>query len=209
MNPHSRVGNALMRVPAYLLFRELIRDPAAIGAICSSSTALANRMAAWVDPAAEGWVIELGGGTGAITAALLRHGVAVNRLIVIEKSRRLARHLCARFPGIRILQGDAADIGALSKGDLPVAAVVSGLPLRSMPAAAVRRVTEACALALGPEGRLIQFTYRVRAPSAWLAAGLNQAASEMVWSNLPPARVEVFTHSAVRLTNPRKLRAGR
>lgn len=51
-------------------------------------------MAAWVDPEQEGWVIELGGGTGAITAALLQHGIGVNRLIVIEKSKRLAG-ICA------------------------------------------------------------------------------------------------------------------
>ncbi len=189
----SKVDHALQRIPAYLLLRELIRDPAAIGAICSSSTSLANRMAAWVDPEQEGWVIELGGGTGAITAALLRHGVAVDRLIVIEKSKRLAKHLRARFPGIHILQGDAADIGAISKGD--VAAVVSGLPLRSMPPDAVSRVTTACATTLGAKGRLIQFTYWPRPPSPWLSAGLIQAASDMVWRNLPPARVEVFTHS--------------
>ncbi|HUW36220.1 MAG TPA: hypothetical protein VMV91_02720 [Rhodocyclaceae bacterium] len=195
----GKVNNTLLRVPAYLLFRELIRDPGAIGAICSSSASLARRMAAWVDPEQEGWVIELGGGTGAITAALLQHGVAVDRLIVIEKSKRLARHLRARFRGIHIFQGDAADIGTIAKGDLAVAAVVSGLPLRSMPPDVVRRVTSGCALALGPKGRLIQFTYWPRTPSAWLAAGLTQAASEMVWGNLPPARVEVFTHSGICL----------
>ncbi|OIR00857.1 ribosomal RNA small subunit methyltransferase A [mine drainage metagenome] len=191
----GKVNNTLLRVPAYLLFRELIRDPAAIGAICSSSASLARRMATWVDPKQEGWVIELGGGTGAITAALLQHGVAVDKLIVIEKSKRLARHLRARFRGIHVFQGDAADIGTITKGGLAVAAVVSGLPLRSMPADAVSRVTTACAMTLGPKGRLIQFTYWPRTPSAWLTAGLSQAASEMVWGNLPPARVEVFTHS--------------
>lgn len=191
------MSKALQRLPAYLLLRELVRDPAAVGAICSSSPALAKRMAAWVDPAEEGWVIELGGGTGAITAALLQHGVAVDRLIVIEKSKRLARHLRARFPGIHILQGDAADIGMMTKGDLVVTSVVSGLPLRSMPSDTVRKVTRACALALGPKGRLIQFTYWPRTPSPWLAAGLIHAASDMVWGNLPPARVEVFTHPGI------------
>lgn len=196
---NSAVVNALLRVPAYLLLRELIREPAAIGAICSSSAWLANRMAAWVDPEQEGWVIELGGGTGAITAALLQHGIGANRLIVIEKSKRLARHLCNRFPGIRIIHGDAVDIGTMTTGGMLVAAVVSGLPLRSLPSDVVSKITNACALALGPKGRLIQFTYAPRRPSAWLTAGLIQAASEMVWINLPPARIEVFTHSDICL----------
>ena len=183
-------------LPSYLLLRELIRDPAGIGAICSSSTFLAERMAAWVDVEQEGWVIELGGGTGAITAALLHHGVAPGRLIVIEKSKRLARHLCSRFPGIHILHGDAADIGMMAKGGMVVTAVVSSLPLRSMPSDLVRNITNACALALGPKGRLIQFTYWSCTPSPWVTAGLIQSDSQMVWINLPPAQIEIFTHPA-------------
>src|SRR5450631_2067091 len=70
--------NALLRVPAYLLLRELIRDPSSIGAICASSATLANLMATRIDPEQEGWVIELGGGMGAITTALLQRGVAAD-----------------------------------------------------------------------------------------------------------------------------------
>ena len=200
-SPANSAASAAQRrsIPSYLLLRELIRDPAGMGAICSSSALLAERMAAWVDAEQEGWVIELGGGTGAITAALLQHGIAAGRLIVIEKSKRLARHLRTRFPSIRILHGDAADIGMMTKGGMVVTAVVSGLPLRSMPSDVVRNITTACALALGPKGRLIQFTYWPRTPSAWVTAGLIQAASQMVWINLPPARIEVFTHPAICL----------
>ena len=200
MSLNNRVGDALLRIPCYLWLRELISDPAAIGAICSSSASLANRMSSWVDPVAEGWVIELGGGTGAITAALLQHGIAVNRLIVIEKSKRLARHLCMRFPGIHVHHGDASDINMMRKSELlSVTTIVSGLPLRSMPPYAVKKITSACALALGPEGRLIQFAYWPRTPSAWLAAGLTHVGGEIVWGNLPPARIDVFTHSGICL----------
>src|SRR5450759_3446546 len=189
--------NTLLRVPAYLLLRELIRDPSSIGAICASSALLANLMAAWIDPEQEGWVIELGGGTGAITAALLQRGLASDKLIVIEKSERLVQHLRKRFPDVRILQGDAANIGMATKECLDVSAVVSGLPLHSLPPDVVHKITNACALVLGHKGRLVQFTYWPRAASAWLDAGLILAASEMVWINLPPARVEVFTHSSI------------
>ena len=194
---NRKLFDALPATAACLLLRELIREPASIGAICSSSALLAKRMAAWIGPEQEGWVIELGGGTGAITSALLQHGVANDKLIVIEKSKILARHLCQRFPGIRIVHGDAADIAMIVKGGMQVKAIVSGLPFRSLPVNAVKKITDSCARALGAEGRLIQFTYCSRTPSAWLATGLIQAASETVWLNLPPARIEIFTHADI------------
>ena len=54
-------------------------------------------MAARVDTARTGLVVELGGGTGVITAALLARGVAPERLVVVEQSPALAAHLRQRF----------------------------------------------------------------------------------------------------------------
>lgn len=171
--------------------REWWRSPRDVGAICPSSVRLAGRMVQWVQPAPTRWVVELGGGTGTVTAALLRCGVPPNRLIVIERSLRFVRHLRNLFPCVRIVHGDAADAAAAT-GALPVNTIVSGLPLRSLPAAAVHRITETCARLLPADRRLIQFTYAPHARSPWLAANLELIASETVWLNLPPARVEVF-----------------
>ena len=65
------VDHAVARSPQSLFLRELVTQPGTVGAICASSPRLAARMAAWVDTAAPGVVVELGGGTGVITAALL------------------------------------------------------------------------------------------------------------------------------------------
>lgn len=177
---------------AAAFLREWWRSPRAVGAICPSSLRLTDRMAQWVEVASDGWVVELGGGTGAVTAALLRSGVPRDRLIVIEQSIHFVRHLRRRFPGVRIIHGDAADVGTATEGVLPVRTIVSGLPLRCLPADAVRRISHACARVLAAKGRLIQFTYAPRGISPWHAASLNLIASETVWLNLPPARIEVF-----------------
>lgn len=179
--------------PRAAFLRELLHEPRSVGAVCPSSCELAGRMAGWVDLAQAGWVIELGGGTGTVTAALLQHGVARERLIVIEQSLHFVNHLRGRFPGVRILHADAADIARAALGGRPVTAIVSGLPLRSLPADAVSRIVQACAGVLIPNSRVIQFTYAPRACSAWGAAGLRRMANEAVWQNLPPARIEVFT----------------
>lgn len=179
--------------PRAAFLRELWREPRAVGAVCPSSGELARRMASWAVPASAGWVIELGGGTGTVTAALLQRGVPRERLIVMERSLHFVNHLRSRFPGVRIIHGDAADMARSTLGGEPVTALVSGLPLRSMPADAVSNIVQACSDLLNADSRVVQFTYSPRACSAWSAAGLHRIANETVWRNLPPARIEVFT----------------
>jgi phosphatidylethanolamine/phosphatidyl-N-methylethanolamine N-methyltransferase len=179
--------------PIWLFLREFVRNPGAMGALCPSSQRLAARIAQQVDLSQEGWIVELGAGTGSVTEALLRHGVRPDRLIVIERSRYLVRHLRKRFPQVRVILGDACDGSALIEDCVPLAAVVSGLPLRSLSPEQVTRVTNAWSAGIGPEVRVIQFTYAPRGASAWSDAGLTWRTDETVWGNLPPARVEVFT----------------
>ena len=202
------MDHAVARSPQSLFLRALVAQPATVGALCASSPRLAARMAAWVDPAAPGAVVELGGGTGVITAALLARGVAPQRLVVIEQSAALAAHLQRRFPQVHVLHADAAELVRLAaspgwpRGDdgapLAVRCLVSGLPLLSIPLPVRQRILQAGVHMLAPGGRLLQFTYALRGPSPWLGAGLVGQASERVLANLPPARIDVLGHGAPR-----------
>jgi len=193
---------AVVQSPQSLFWRELAAHPGRIGAICASSPRLAARMAAWVDLSVPGLVVELGGGTGVITAALLAHGVPRERLVVVEYSPVLAAHLARRFPGVRVIEGDAARLAEWQReGRLPRAAdgqphpirtIVSGLPLLSMPHHVRARIVQAGVAALIAGGRLIQFTYTLRGRSPWQGGGLVPRYSERVLANLPPARIDVL-----------------
>jgi len=204
----ARMWRALAQSPHSLFWRELAANPWQVGAICASSPRLAARMAAWVDLSAPGLVVELGGGTGVITAALLARGVRCERLVVVERSPVLAAHLARRFPGVRVIEGDAARLGKwIRQGHLPLAAdgqpqpirtIVSGLPLLSIPHPARARIVQAGAAALAEGGRLIQFTYTLRSRSPWQAAGLVPHHSERVLANLPPARIDVLTRQVIK-----------
>ena len=195
--------HAVAQSPQSLFWRELAAHPGQVGAICASSPRLAARMAAWVDLSAPGLVVELGGGTGVITAALLARGVPRERLVVVERSPVLAAHLARRFLGVHVIEGDAARISEWQReGRLPldadrqpqpIRAIVSGLPLLSIPHPARARIVQAGAATLAEGGRLIQFTYTLRGRSPWLAAGLALCDSERVLANLPPARIDVLT----------------
>ena len=197
------VDRVVNRSSRSVFLRALVAQPASVGAICASSPQLAARMAAWVEPTASGLVVELGGGTGVITAALLARGVAPQRLVVIEQSPVLARHLAQRFPQVRVVQGDAAELALLRAAPdwpraddgapLPVCCIVSGLPLLSIPPDVRQRILRAGAQVLAPGARLLQFTYALHGPSPWQTAGLAGHARERVLANLPPARIDVLT----------------
>ena len=176
-----------------LFTREIWANPRAMGAACPSAPALASGMAARVPLERDGLVVELGGGTGAVTAALLKHGVPPWKLVVVERSPTLTHHLRQRFPQLRVIQGDAAQLSHLPGHPRPrLNSVVSSLPLRSLHPATTRAIVQQLETPLEPEGRLVQFTYDLRGTRARLLPGFRRLSSRIVWSNLPPARVETF-----------------
>lgn len=120
---------------AALFLARWLKAPHRIGAVAPASRGLTRAMARQIDLNAAEPVIELGGGTGSITRALLEAGLDPTRLIVVEHDRRLHALLQARFPGLRVLRGDAAQLRALLAplGIARASAVVSSLPLLSMP----------------------------------------------------------------------------
>ncbi len=194
----KRLVKVLMQNPGAaslaLFTREIWANPRAMGAACPSAPALASCMASRVPLDRDGLVVELGGGTGAVTAALLKHGVPPWKLVVIERSPTLANHLRQRFPQLRVVQGDAAQLAQLLGHDRSrgVGGIVSSLPLRSLPPAVTRAVSHQFETLLDAGGLLVQYTYDLRGTQPRLLPHFRRRSSKIVWSNLPPARVEVF-----------------
>ncbi|MCC7220574.1 MAG: methyltransferase domain-containing protein [Candidatus Contendobacter sp.] len=194
----KRIVKVLLQNPGTaslaLFARELLANPRAMGAACPSMPALVSCMASCVPLNRDGLVVELGGGTGAVTAALLRHGVPPWKLIVVERSPTLAHHLRQRFPHLRIVQGDAAHLAQLLDQDRArgVGSIVSSLPLRSLQPAVTRAISQQFETLLEPGGLLVQFTYDLRGARRRLLPHFRRLSSKIIWRNLPPARVETF-----------------
>jgi phosphatidylethanolamine/phosphatidyl-N-methylethanolamine N-methyltransferase len=179
-----------------LFVSQWLRNPRAVGALAPSGQRLAFAMAAQV-VAGSGLVVELGAGTGAITAALLRHGVAPEQLVVIENSVSMAHDLVKMFPAVTVLQANAARLSALlqRRGCATASTVVSSLPLLSLPSWQRHRILKEIASVLPVGGRLIQFTYSPLAPISVALAkrlGLEGNRVRRVAINLPPAAVWVY-----------------
>lgn len=181
-----------------------IKNPLRVGAIVPSSAELARAMARLV-PVGPGPVVELGGGTGVITRALLAAGVAEADLVVVERDPTLHRLLRQQFPALRIIRGDATELAALI-GPLslaPARAVVSGLPLLAMPREVQHRIVEAALAVMAPDAPLIQFTYGLFSPIDRTALGLVGRVAGRVFANLPPASVWRYYRAGTRETAPR------
>jgi phospholipid N-methyltransferase len=169
----------------------LLLHPRRVGAVCPSGQPLARRMAALI-PDAPGLVVEIGAGTGAVTRAILDRGIGRDRLLVIEYSPFFCRLLRDRFPGLTIIQGDAADLASYLPEGTPISAIVSSLPLMSLPESARAGAIAQILSAVRNSGCIIQFTYALWKVSPFLLAGCRSDTRAIILRNLPPARVERF-----------------
>jgi phosphatidylethanolamine/phosphatidyl-N-methylethanolamine N-methyltransferase len=174
--------------------RSWIEKPLHVGAVMPSGRLLARTMAQYVDVESSGPVVELGPGTGAITNALIEHGVDQKRLVLVEYNPGFCALLRDRYPQAKVVQGDAYTLRDTLWNVMSVRAdaVVSGLPLVTKPMLTrVRLVRDAFAV-LAPGAPFVQFTYSVVPPIPKSLPGVSTEASERIWMNLPPARVWVY-----------------
>jgi phosphatidylethanolamine/phosphatidyl-N-methylethanolamine N-methyltransferase len=179
-------------------FAKWLRQPRRIGGVIPSGEPLARVMAAQVDSALSGGVVELGAGTGSVTRALLGAGVDPGDLVVNERDETLYRLLIRRFPGLRILQGDAVHLRDMlaREGVGGVRCIVSSLPLLVMAQGVREAILRQSFELMGAEGVFIQYTYGPVSPVAeeqLRRLGLRGRVAERVWRNVPPATVWRFT----------------
>lgn len=197
----------------WTFFRQWLKNPLAIAAVSPSSRELAQRMMREL-PEGATRVIELGGGTGVFTRALLGRGIAPDHLLVLELNQTLYQHLRERFPEARVVCGDARDLASIAQrvgftDDGPADAVISGLGLLSMSRATQKAILEAAFAVLGPKGRFIQFTYGPTIPVArevLRELDLTAERAGFTLLNLPPAAVYVFSRNRSRRVAPVKAR---
>lgn len=197
-------GSSVVFKERLLFFRRWLDNPLQLGALAPSSRALGNMIAqrvVWENQAAllKGhYILELGAGTGVFTEALLRAGVPASQLVCVELDESLHRHLAEKFPAVQVLNGDAClldQVLPLAIKDR-IAAVVSGIPMITVPRVAQSRIIYGIFHVMMQGGRLYQFTYSPFSSIGAKNFNLKKRRLGTVFRNFPPATVWSYERPA-------------
>jgi phosphatidylethanolamine/phosphatidyl-N-methylethanolamine N-methyltransferase len=173
-------------------FHAWIQNPLRVAAIVPSGRALADLITSEIS-CHTGPIIELGPGTGAFTRALIARGVLEEDLALIEFGSGFAAALHSRYPQAHTLCMDATRLRTVDLFDGRLAgAVVSGLPLLSMPPRKVMAILSGAFGKMEAGGALYQFTYGPSCPvPRRLLDRLGLVAERIggTLANFPPAAV--------------------
>jgi phosphatidylethanolamine/phosphatidyl-N-methylethanolamine N-methyltransferase len=189
-------GEFRARATEYLDFLAAwVAKPRQTASVVPSSRYLARLMVRDIDPA-DGRVMELGGGTGVFTRAILQTGLAPEKLEVVEINPAFARGLRRRFPAVSVLETPAQIVSTAAAGEPgSYQSVISGLPLLAIDGRIHVDILGEAFRMLRPGGSFIQFTYSLRPPvkrEVLDLLGLEAVRIGQTVRNFPPATVFRF-----------------
>lgn len=183
-----------------LFIKQFLKSPFTIGSICPSSKALANALArmALEQPGDQGGlIIDLGTGTGVVTRALLARGFPAQKILAIDICENFRTSFYKNFPQISFLTGDARNLYSLVMDNcpsLPLLAIISSLPLQSLPRETVSLIMdEIWKLLRARGGCLVQYTYAIWLHAFLAKYGFNFQARRYIAHNLPPCVIEKYS----------------
>lgn len=172
-----------------------VRHPGQMGAIAPSSPSYCAMMVRHATTEIEGPILELGPGLGVVTRALLDAGVAPERITSIEYDADFARTLKQRFPRVNVIQGDGFDLDSTlgeRRGE-KFAAILLAIPIVGFNQEKRQALLRDHFSRLGPGGNVTQLSYLLTAPVKPLPGVFSVSSSPVVWDNIPPARVWVYS----------------
>lgn len=182
-----------------VFLRGFLRQPALVGAVLPSSRQLALAMVHGLDLARAATVVELGPGTGAITAVILDHLGPKTQFLTIELDHNHCAILRKRFAHLAVYQDSAERLPDYLRqhGAHCADYILSGLPWASLPLDLQDRLFTSIVHSLSPNGAFVTFAYlharwlpkAVRFRNRLLDRFDQVELSKVVWRNAPPAFV--------------------
>ncbi|MDN5858297.1 MAG: methyltransferase domain-containing protein [Pseudonocardia sp.] len=202
------VAAAGKRAARWAFLRAALRAPGTVGAVTPSSPQLAAVLSAVVPRAGTPTVVELGPGTGAVSAVIERRLPPGSRHLAVELDAEMVGYLQRTRPALEVVQGDARRLGALlaERGVDHADAVICGLPWALFDDATQQVVLAEVSRAIGDCGAFTSFAYAhamtlsaARQFRRTLRATFDEVlVSATVWRNVPPAFVYVCRRPIVR-----------
>lgn len=180
----------------WLMVKAFFRQGRKIASVAPSSRFMARKIIDGIDWEQAKCIVELGAGTGPITAEIIKRVRPHTNLMVIELDPTLCGRLKARFqglPNVDVIQGDATQFDKLlaERGIPQVDHVLSGLPLPSFPEDLRNAVIKTSARTLAPHGTFRQLTVMPLIYYKMYSRYFDTVRFRFVPWNLPPGGVYV------------------
>lgn len=170
-------------------FGELIKHPRNIGRLTPTSRLVARTMLAPVNFSRSSVIVELGGGTGALTKPILKKLRKSAQLFVFETNPVFAETL-RRINDSRliVIESTASDLmpELMAYGVQRVDYIISSLPMVLLPHPMIENIVNQSFSLLHPRGMFIQLHHSSLMKSAYSKVFKNVRVSVMPFS-LPPA----------------------
>jgi phospholipid N-methyltransferase len=175
----------------WLMMKAFWKKGRSIASFAPSSRFMARKVIGGIDFANAKCIVELGAGTGPITAELLKRVQPHTKLLVIELDPMLCARLKSRFPQVDVVQGDARHFDKLlaERGITQVDHVCSGLPLPSFPGELRDTILATSARMLAPGGTFRQLTVMPLIYYRLYCRYFNDVKFGFVPLNMPPGGV--------------------
>ena len=175
-------------------YKNLLENPTEIAALFPCSTETGKLMTAHLEGMDEGYILELGSGTGAITECILQRQVPEDKLILIEKNKNFADYLSHKYRNANVFAEDAANAKTLleAQGICEVRHIVCSLPFVIMQQEQQLSILDVIFKLLHPQGCVSIVTYFIRCPISKKVLDQYNKSSELfgfTMKNIPPAYV--------------------
>jgi phospholipid N-methyltransferase len=180
----------------WLMMKAFLKQGRRIASFAPSSRFMARKVIDGINWDSARCIVELGAGTGPITAETVKRLRPHTKLVVIELDPTLCSRLKARFPNVsnvEIIQGDATkfDVLLAERGISQVDHVLSGLPLPSFPEELRHAVLETSSRTLAEGGTFRQLTVMPLIYYKMYCRYFDDVRFRFVPLNLPPGGVYV------------------
>ncbi|MBL1406131.1 MAG: SAM-dependent methyltransferase [Hyphomicrobiales bacterium] len=170
-----------------------IKEPKTVGSIKPTGRAAAKLMVQQI-PEGDLPILELGPGTGVITAMMLEMGYDPKRIVSVEFDPEFCTHLRKEFPEVNFIEGDAFNLDETLK-DLKgqkFGAILSGIPLLNFAKDERQKLVSGALEWVANEGPFVQLCYGPKAPVPEKENVFKARPTKWVLANIPPARFWIY-----------------
>lgn len=192
---------------SYAFVCSILTNPNSTGMICPSSKYLCEALAENIPPdiiklmqeqtlngstdEKQAYIVEFGAGTGNVTRALLEKNIPPSRLLVFEYSKSFADYLKKTFPGIRVIQDDAANLPKYLPHNAYAVCIVSSIPFVSLPQNVSLNIINTMKNVI-EDRPVIQYTYALTKKTILEKNGFIIRKRQIIWKNVPPACIQLY-----------------